>query len=136
MASVKQLAHLCIHSRDLDATRSFYVDALGLEPGFDFLKDGRRFGYYLKFGQNTFIEVFEGDPGEVGNINHLAIEVEDMDGVIERVRKAGHTVGDKKLGPDQSWQAWLEDPNGIRIELHEYTSDSSQLSGKPCRLDG
>jgi len=105
MASVKQLAHLCIHSRDLDATRSFYVDALGLEPGFDFLKDGRRFGYYLKFGQNTFIEVFEGDPGEVGNINHLAIEVEDMDGVIERVRKAGHTVGDKKLGPDQSWQA-------------------------------
>jgi hypothetical protein len=38
------------------------------------------------------------------------------------------------MGHDQSWQAWLADPNGITIELHEYTDKSSQVLGSDCFL--
>jgi len=129
---IKQLAHICIYTRDLEKTRTFYTGALGLQTGFEFERDGELFGYYLKVGNNTFIEVFKGDPPPVGGIQHVAIEVADLDTLIARIRVAGFKVDDKKLGADNSWQAWTTDPNDVRIELHEYTQDSKQLTGGKC----
>jgi catechol 2,3-dioxygenase-like lactoylglutathione lyase family enzyme len=132
---IKQLAHICIRSTDLARTEAFYVEGLGMERFFDFERRGELFGFYLKAGANTFIEVFKGEPGEPGNINHVALEVSDMDALLERLRAKGFSHTEKKLGADQSWQAWLEDPNGVRIELHEYTADSSQLTRRTCVVD-
>ncbi|OGV68596.1 MAG: hypothetical protein A3K19_11515 [Lentisphaerae bacterium RIFOXYB12_FULL_65_16] len=42
------------------------------------------------------------------------------------------TVTDKKLGADQSWQFWVTDPGGVRIEFHQHTENSSQRTGKDC----
>ncbi|MEX0325009.1 MAG: VOC family protein [Puniceicoccaceae bacterium] len=125
---IKRLAHACIHSRDLEKTEAFYCEGLGMERYFDFEKEGELFGFYLKAGDRTFIEVFRGDPGAIGNINHLALEVDDMDATVERLQAHGVEVTEKILGADQSWQAWLEDPSGVRIELHQYTADSSQYT--------
>jgi len=132
---IRQLAHICIHTLDLDQTLRFYTDVLGMEKGFDFERKGEPHGYYLKLGGRTYIEVFPGDPGEVGNINHVAFEVDDMDGLMVRIREQGVDIGEKKLGADHSWQVWLTDPNGIRIELHEYTPDSLQLVGGTCHVN-
>ena len=41
-------------------------------------------------------------------------------------------VTDKQLGGDNAWQVWAEDPNGVRIEFHQYTDDSMQLVGGTC----
>ena len=81
---IKRLAHICIHTHDLEETGRYYFDGLGLEKGFEFIKNGALFGYYIKLGDSTFIEVFQGKNSEVGNINHLAIEVDDIDAVIAR----------------------------------------------------
>lgn len=129
---IKQLAHVCIHSLDLEKTKDFYLEALGLELGFEFEREGQLFGFYIKLGKNTFVEVFKGEPGEGGIIRHVAIEVEDLDGLIERIRSYGYEVSDKKTGADNSWQAWVTDPNGVRIEFHEYTAKSRQLTGGTC----
>ena len=129
---IKQLAHVCIRTLNLDETLRFYTEILGLEKGFDFVKDGRRIGYYIRLGNRTFIEVFQGDPGDAGNISHMAIEVEDMDGLIERLQDHGVAVGEKKRGADDSWQVWIKDPNGIGIEFQEYTAASRQLTGGKC----
>ncbi len=129
---IKQLAHICINSPDLELTKRFYIEALGLELGFEFEKDGNPFGYYIQVGNLTFVEVFKGDPGLVGNINHVAIQVTDLDSLIARIRDAGFEVSDKKMGVDNSWQAWTTDPSGIRIEFHEYTENSKQLVGGKC----
>ena len=132
---IKQLAHICIHTADLEATARFYQEGLGLERGFEFTKDGDLFGFYIKLGNDTFIEVFKGDPGVVGNINHIAIQTDDIDAVIGRLRDHGYEVGDKALGADHSWQAWTADPNGVRIEFHESTPESMQLIGGACVVD-
>ena len=129
---LKRLAHVCIHTADLDRTAAFYCGALGMERHFDFEKDGQLFGYYLSVGDNTFIEVFCGNPGEVGNIHHLALEVDDIDAAIRRIREHGFETGDKSLGADDSWQAWMEDPNGVKIELHQYTPGSCQIIRRTC----
>jgi len=132
---IKQLAHICIHTRDLDATSRFYFEGLGLERGYEFIKDEMLFGYYIKLGNNTFIEVFSGEPGPEGNISHFAVEVEDIDAVIQRLRTHGYEVGEKSFGGDHAWQAWTADPNGVRIELHQYTESSLQLTGGTCIVD-
>ncbi len=132
---IKQLAHLCIHTQDLDETLRFYTGALGLKVVFEFERQGSLFGYYLGLGNQTFIEVFQGNPGEVGNINHMALEVDDMDDLMARLRDHGIECEDKKLGADHSWQLWATDPNGVRIEFHQYTPESMQLVGGKCIVD-
>ena len=55
------------------------------------------------------------------------MEVEDLPGLVSRLRAQGVEVTDPFLAMDQTWQAWLSDPDGNRIELHAYTSKSWQV---------
>ena len=134
---ITQLAHVCLGSTNLAQTEHFYCTVLGLKKHFRFLRDGREFGFYLHLGQNTFIEVFEQKQIEVNKlspIRHLCLQVSSVDKMIDRLRSHGHTVTDKKLGADGSWQCWLTDPDSVQIELHEYTPQSTQITGKDCIL--
>jgi len=132
---IKQLGHVCLLTEDLQKTADFYCHGLGLEKAFDFEKEGRWFGFYLKTGNSTYIEVFEGKPGEPGSIIHLALEVEDLDSAIAVLRGRGIDVSDRKEGTDHNYQAWLEDPNGVKIELMEYRPDNCQTTGRTCPVN-
>ena len=132
---IKRLAHVCIHTTNLTKTEHFYCQALGLKKQFEFVRNDKPFGFYLRLGNHSFIEVFAGDPGEVGNINHLALEVTSIDEIAQTLKAHGYEISEKKMGGDHSWQAWTADPSGIRIELHEYTAQSMQLTGGVCHVD-
>jgi lactoylglutathione lyase/glyoxylase I family protein len=129
---VKQVAHVCIFARDLGATRDFYGDVLGLPIKFNFKRNGRWHGFYLDAGGRTNIEVFENPEWSYGpenQINHLCLEVEDIDAAVAHVRDRGVEITNKKFGCDDTWQAWVTDPNGVRIELFQYTDKSAQFVG-------
>lgn len=53
--------------------------------------------------------------------DHLALETNDMDGVLQKVREAGGTVTDEPfhLSPGGPRIAFFEDPNEVLIELIE-----------------
>lgn len=127
---IKGLAHLCFHVRDLNQAIAFYVDALGLEHAFEFKNEkGGRFGVYLSFGGRVFLELFEGahePPEKKVSFQHFCIEVEDVKAAVESLRSKGIEVTEPQLGRDLSWQAWMADPDGNRIELHSYTPKSWQ----------
>ena len=99
---ISQLAHICIHTDDLAESERFYLETLGLERGFEFEKDGKQFGFYIKLGASTFIEIFAGKPRPVGNIDHVALETDDIDRVISSLRSNDFEVTDKKLGGDHT----------------------------------
>jgi len=124
------LAHVCFVVKDLDESIAFYRDGLGMTPAFDFVREtGERFGLYLHVGGRNFVELFQGDIDDRAprqSYQHLCLEVEDFDGTVEELRKRGLEVSEAKLGTDKSWQAWLTDPDGNRIELHGYTPESLQ----------
>jgi lactoylglutathione lyase/glyoxylase I family protein len=130
---VKQVAHVCILARDLEATRRFYADVLGLDVSFNFLRDGEVFGFYLNAGGRSHVEVFQRDGtsfDETNQINHLCLEVESIDAAIAHIASRGvELMRPKKKGVDDTWQCWLSDPNGVRIELFEYTDRSAQFTG-------
>ena len=59
--------------------------------------------------------------------NHFCFEVDDIFTTVERVRSAGYPIDiEPKQGADLNWQAWVTDPNGIRIELMKIEPESPQ----------
>ncbi len=135
---IKRLAHVCIGAADLERTQQFYVDLLGMEIAFEFRRGGQRIGFYLQAGGTSFIEVFaerESPIDDRPRLKHFCLEVEDIDALIAKLTAQGVDVSGKKLGADNAWQAWITDPNGLRIELMQYTKDSAQFTGESVALD-
>jgi lactoylglutathione lyase/glyoxylase I family protein len=129
---VKQIAHVCIFAHDIEVTRAFYRDVLGLDTQFNFLRDGKQFGFYLNAGGRSHVEVFQKPAAtfsETDRINHLCLEVESIDAAVAHIRGRGVEVTEKKLACDDTYQAWVRDPDGTKIELFEYTARSAQFTG-------
>ena len=137
---VKQVAHTCIFACDLEAVETFYRDVLDVPPKFVFMRGDDKIGFYLDFGGRTFIEVFrkgESRFAETDQINHICLETEDLDGLIAHVRGQGVDITDKKLGADGTWQAWMADPSGVKLEIFQYTENSMQFGpdGAVCQVN-
>jgi lactoylglutathione lyase len=111
---------------DLERSLAFY-SALGyLVLGRVALDDGGRLAV-LRFPDEpvaTLELVYRpnGGPVDVGGFDHLAIQVDDLAHTLARLTDAGLAPGDIELpgGPDGPRTAWLEDPDGYRIELVEW----------------
>jgi lactoylglutathione lyase len=147
---IKQLAHLCFKTSQLEAMTGFYRDALGATAKFRYLnKAGQPIGCYFAFGENTFVEIFDhADAHRRSNsskplepleeprdpwlmrYNHVCFQIEDLDDYVTRLESRGVTVTGRKTGNDRSRQAWIKDPDGNLIELQEYTAQSRQFTGE------
>jgi lactoylglutathione lyase len=137
---IRQLAHICFFTDQVDKVITFYRDGLGLPVKFTLKNDaGEVFGYYLECGHSSFIEVFDQVlavkqwGGQVQKLSagsiykHLCFEVTGLEETIQTLAAHGIQVGPISLGMDHSRQAWTADPDGNAIELMEYTHASLQL---------
>jgi catechol 2,3-dioxygenase-like lactoylglutathione lyase family enzyme len=133
---LSKLAHVCIETADLEATENFYR-VLGLERRFDFRNQHNDLvGFYLAFGNNTFIEVIKVRQARPeGAVRHFAIEIDDADAWYQRLKDAGIDVTAKKYEGDDNWMITCRDPNGIFIELQQYTEKSMQRIGGDCKVN-
>jgi glyoxylase I family protein len=135
---IKGLAHICIGTQSLEKTRHFYCSILGFTKVFDFVQEGKPVGFYLDTGNGVFAEFFEQPDVAIppkGPIWHFCLEVDDIDTEIDNLRRHGIEITQKELGKDFSWQAWFKDPNGVDIEFHQYTPQSTQITREVCRLE-
>lgn len=139
---IRQLAHLNFMTNDLSKIIDFYVDKLGMKVKFTLdNKEGKPFGYYFECGNSTFLEFFDQKMaaevwgGKVEELTigtryrHFCLEVTGLDEFCEELKEKGVPVTDISLGMDNSRQAWIDDPDGNRIELMEYGHSSLQLTG-------
>lgn len=92
---------------------------------------------YIEVAPHQYIELFYtlGDPkkeerdlSRYYNYQHLCLEVSDIYEAKEAIMKNGVKLDiDINLGIDGSYQLWIVDPDGNRIELMQYTKESKQL---------
>lgn len=134
---IKALAHVCITTTDLEKSREFYVDILGLDIAFTFRVKEEVFGYYFRVSDNNYIEVFHVTklPTGYSPLGHFCLEVESVDAMEKRLADANWKTNGKKIGADGTWQLWSADPSGVRVEFQEYTEKSTQFSGVDCQVD-
>jgi len=115
-----------IRVKDLDASIAFYTKVLGMknrerdkidatkgEAAFLSTEEGGfvlELNYYEKGSRfATAYRVGEG-------LDHLAFQVEDLDKALAEAKKAGYPVVSSIKAATSRW-AYIEDPNGIWIEL-------------------
>jgi catechol 2,3-dioxygenase-like lactoylglutathione lyase family enzyme len=133
---IVRLAHVCIETEDLDVTEAFY-GYLGIKRKFEFRnKADELVGMYLDFGGDTYMEVIKvRKPRPEGTVRHFAIEVESVDEVRAVLLGNGVEVSEREMGADHTLMVTCHDPNGIFIELQEYTVNSLQKNGGRCEVD-
>ncbi len=136
--TIQRIAHVCVMTNDLGATREFY-ELLGARLVFEFTRKGAVIGFYLGVGERDFIEAFliGEKPGTARGqaLDHVCFETADMEGLRERLEAAGREPGAIKTGCDRSRQFWVTAPEGTRVEFHEYTERSAQFSGGCVEVD-
>ena len=137
---IRQLAHNCFFSDNVEGMRYFYAEVLGLKAKFTLRNDSDvDFGYYFECGNGTFIELFdkvkanaewggENNPLLHGNyFRHFCLEVVDLDDFVKQIALKNWKVSGITVGKDNALQAWISDPDGNLIELMQYTNESLQF---------
>jgi lactoylglutathione lyase len=124
---VARYLHTSIFVNDMAESIEFYTKKLGLKlldgpnhfPGnADMAFVGESWDAYIEL----VYDLEEHPPYEIGNrYEHLAVEVADVPATVERLRGAGvRIIKEPKKSPSgKRTIAFVEDPNGIPVELLE-----------------
>ncbi len=137
MMGFKQLAHVALKVKDLNTSLDFYSGKLGLMEMMRLPKPDGSAGVwlvYLRITDDQYLELFPDGIGakapdrDAVAINHICLGVEDLDSTIAHLKSVGIALTiQKKMAADKNWQAWIEDPDGNRIELMQIMPDCLQL---------
>lgn len=127
MCGVQPLAihHVSVNVQDVDAALAFYTDVLGARvrddrPDFPFG------GAWLDIGDQQVHLIEAPAPPNLGQ--HFAVQVADLDAAVAEVRARGYQVSDPSpVGSNR--QAFVEDPAGNVVELHEVGAADTSGSG-------
>ena len=131
--SVGAIDHVLVLSDDIESTREFYCRVVGLSVGD---RPPLAFpGYWLYAGPDSRtacvhiaerrayalhaaglgLAVPERDPG-VGPVDHVAFSAGDWDALMDRLERCGVAAVTNAV-PGGPRQAFIEDPNGVRVEI-------------------
>lgn len=120
-----KMLHTCIRVMDLEASLKFYSEALGLvetsrkdfpEHEFTIVYLTDEAGVYeLELTYNYNPE----KPYELGNgFSHIAVGIEDLEGLREEHIKKGYEVTDLKGLPGEAPRYYfVTDPDGYKVEV-------------------
>jgi catechol 2,3-dioxygenase-like lactoylglutathione lyase family enzyme len=143
---VTSLNHYLIVSRNLERSKKFYQDVLGLElaerPDFGFP------GYWLKTGDNICVHLASQNANKIrdqfllkkhprgtngsGSVDHIAFLAQDPEAVRNRIQKNKVQMHYRSFPDAKLFQIFLKDPDDVTIELNFLGEviDEKQWKGK------
>jgi catechol 2,3-dioxygenase-like lactoylglutathione lyase family enzyme len=127
-----KMEHYLVLTDDIEATRDFYVQALGMQVGF---RPPLGFpGYWVYVGDTPCIHIAEwrtytehshqqGIPVSqraegTGPVDHIAFNARDYDDVVDRLQRHGVHAERNDVPGGNLRQLFLKDPNGVKIEIN------------------
>jgi catechol 2,3-dioxygenase-like lactoylglutathione lyase family enzyme len=117
------LAHASIRVKDINESKKFYGEVLGLQHIRDYEHERFKFAFY-KIG-DTEIELLESkveayEERKVGPVDHIAFFVDDMEKEIIRLRGLDVVFTMDAVKEVMEYKVmFIQGPNGERIELME-----------------
>jgi len=123
---VPGLDHVLVLTDDIDGTRDFWCEVLGLEVG---RRPPLEFpGYWLYAGDRPCVHIAQrsayvahsgrvGIPAATGPVEHVAFGGAEREEVAERLRRSRVPAVQNEV-PGVMRQYFVEDPNGVKIEIN------------------
>jgi catechol 2,3-dioxygenase-like lactoylglutathione lyase family enzyme len=129
---LRGLDHVLVLTDDIDGTRDFYRDALGLHvgdrpplefPGYWLYSEGVPCVHVADRGGYTAHSATTGIPASppaegTGALDHLAFSGNDHDEVAARLERFGVHAKRNTVPGIGMRQLFFEDPNGVKIEIN------------------
>jgi catechol 2,3-dioxygenase-like lactoylglutathione lyase family enzyme len=129
---LRKIEHFLVLTDDIDKTKDFYCEGLGMTVGF---RPELEFpGYWVYLGdvpvvhiadhsayidwtREVGIPISSGPPG-TGALDHIAFNCEGYDAVRRSLEEKGFELSSNVLPGINLKQIFLADPNGLGIELN------------------
>lgn len=116
--NVTGMNHFTILSRDIEETRCFYTEIVGLQEGYR--PDLGFPGIWFYAGESWVLHVVAGRKMPVspaGVIDHMAFTATGIDAAIARLNGNGIEYRLSQQVGTKVWQIFFLDPNGAMVEL-------------------
>ena len=127
-----KIEHYLVLTDDIDATRDFYVEALGMQVGF---RPPLGFpGHWVYIGDTPVIHIAEWvtyttrsksrgvdvttRASGTGPVDHIAFAAQDYDEVLARLQRLAVPVRVNDNPGNIVRQLFVFDPNGVKIEIN------------------
>ena len=143
---LQHLEHFLIQTADLEKTKAWYVDVLGMRvgphPDFKFPV------YWLYLGDTDVLHITEGGTAVSENrkqylgqqstvtqgsgvVDHVAFRATGLLDMIARLDKKGVDFKERQVNNQGLYQLFLLDPNGVKIELN---FEAAEAKGREPQL--
>jgi len=125
---LESIHHIAIICSDYEASKTFYVDKLGLEILSEtYRKDRDSYKLDLSLNGRYVIELFSfPDPPErltrpeAAGLRHLAFTVADLDQTVKELKQKGIIAEPVHTDPGTGKRyTFFSDPDGLPLELYE-----------------
>lgn len=141
--SLLHLDHFLIQTTDMDATRDWWVDILGLRVGPS--PDFRFPVCWLYIGDTDVVHLTTGG-GDVsdnrkaylgqqstategsGVVDHIAFRASGLQDVMARLKSHGVEFTKRMVSDQGQFQLFLLDPNGVKIELTFSNEEAADIA--------
>jgi len=133
--SVGVLDHFNLRTRKLADTVRFYENVLGLEkgprpnfafPGAWMYSDGKAVVHLVDISATD-----EPQKPDSGVVHHVAFISRGFDGMKQRLKSRGMPFDARQVPGGELWQIFVNDPNGVMIELN-YEAAKEQGGSAPA----
>lgn len=122
----KALNHVAIVVADYDAALEFYTEELGLRIAYALERDGEPLLTYLYLNRETFIELLPARGDQQPGIEHIGIEVADIDATVARLREHGREINDPGMSPGRANFTRFRDDEGTFLEILQFGPEAQQ----------
>jgi catechol 2,3-dioxygenase-like lactoylglutathione lyase family enzyme len=137
--SIGVLDHFNIRTRKLTDTVRFYESVLGLEkgprpdfafPGAWMYSEGKAVVHLVDISATD-----EPQKPDSGVVHHVAFISSGFDGMKQRLKSRGMPFDARQVPGGDLWQIFVNDPNGVMIELNYEAAKEESVSAPTERMD-
>ena len=139
---LSHIEHFLLQAADMDGTRKWYVDVLGMRVGPN--PDFKFPVFWLYLGDKDVVHVTEGGAGVSENrkryvgqesqatqgsgaIDHLAFRASGLHEMVAHLTKLGIDFKQRQVDDQGLYQLFMFDPNGVKIELNYSNAEAKGL---------
>jgi catechol 2,3-dioxygenase-like lactoylglutathione lyase family enzyme len=140
---LSHIEHYLVAADDMDGTRDWYRDVLGMQEGWhpDFgfpvywmYLDGRdvvhigRSARQASANQKAYLgRIGQDAGGGTGALDHIAFRATGLAATMAHLRRCGVAFSERRANGQALYQLFMVDPNGIKVELNFDAAEAGGL---------
>ena len=147
---LSHIEHFLLQTADMEKTRAWYVDVLGMHVGPS--PDFKFPVFWLYLGDKDVVHVTEGGKGisenrkkyvgqqsdavtGTGVVDHIAFRATGLRDMIAHLKTLGVDFKQRQVDDQGLYQLFMFDPNGVKIELNYAKAEAEGLQPEVMASD-